>query len=158
MTPTRRLTVLLVLCGTGAASWAGWALAARRGVLPPEVPWTVPVLLLAIAAAVLVLGWTVRQYQQGKRPGIDMIRAARTAVLGKASAFTGAVLGGWYGGQLLCLLGELVNEPLRRAALAAALATVAALVLAVVGLLVERFCRLPPPKDEPAAGEEPTPA
>ena len=35
---------------------------------------------------------------------LDPIRAARTAVLAKASCYTGALLAGWYGGQVLALV------------------------------------------------------
>lgn len=161
MTPTRWQAVLLVLLGSGTVGWLAWRIVLGRGGLPPEVPWTVTAVLVLLAGLVLWLGLQVRQYLRGRKPDLDPIRAARTAVLGKASAFTGAALGGWYGAQLLVLLGDLVNEPLRRGALSAGAATLASLALAVVGLVVERCCRIPPPSgDEPSArpGVAPDPA
>ena len=158
MTATRWQALALAVLGAGAVSWFVWSAVLGRGGLPPDVPWTVAGVLLVLAVLVLRLGLQVRQYQRGKKPDLDPIRAARTAVLGKASAFSGAVLVGWYGAQVVVLVLDLANEHLRAAALSAGGATLGALVLAVVGLLVERFCRLPPPSDEASAEGEPNPA
>jgi len=158
MASTRWQAVVLAFLGAGIAGWLVWSVVVGRGGLPPSVPWTVAAVLTLIAGIVLRLGLQVRQYQRGKKPDLDPLRAARTAVLGKASAYTGGLLAGWYGAQLLVLLADLANEPLRAGALAAGGATLAAVVLAVVGLVVERFCRLPPPSDEAQAGGEPHPA
>jgi len=107
---------------------------------------------------VFSMGWAVRQFLRGKRPSLDPIRAARTAVLAKASAYTGSLLAGWYAGQVLLLLGDLDIAVRRERAIAAACAAVAAVLLCVVGLLVEWFCQVPPQADEPAEanGSQPT--
>lgn len=158
MTATRWQSVALAFLGVGALSWLVWTLVLSRGGLPPDVPWTVAAVLLVLAGLVLRLGLQVRQYQRGKKPDLPALRAARTAVLGKASALAGGMLAGWYGAQVVVLVLDLANEHLRSAALAAGAATLAAVVLAVVGLVVERFCRLPPPSDEASAEGEPNPA
>jgi len=157
MVATRWQAVVLAFLGAGLVGWFAWTTVVRQGGLPPSVPWTVAAVLVLLAGIVLRLGLAVRQYQRGKRPDLDPIRAARTAVLGKASAYTGALLAGWYGAQTLVLLLDLANEPMRTGALSAGLATLAAVGLAVVGLVVERFCRLPPPGDEAPAGDGPEP-
>ncbi|NLF05868.1 MAG: DUF3180 domain-containing protein [Actinomycetales bacterium] len=158
MTATRWQAVVLALLGAGVVGWFVWSAILGRGGLPPQVPWTVAAVLVLIAGIVLRLGLQVRQYQRGKKPDLDAIRAARTAVLAKAAAYTGGVLAGWYGAQTLVLVTDLANEPMRAGALSAGGATGGAVVLAVVGLVVERFCRLPPPGDEATTEPGPHPA
>ncbi|MCL2463960.1 MAG: DUF3180 domain-containing protein, partial [Micrococcales bacterium] len=103
------------------------------------------------AAVVFTMGWAVWQFLHGKRPGLDPIRAARTAVLAKAACYTGALLTGWYGGQAAAYLADSVIPDYLGRAGAAALAAGGAVVLAAVGLLVEWFCHVPPPRDDEVA-------
>ena len=122
------------------------------------MPWLVVVVELLIAAVVFSMGWAVRQFLHGKRPTLDPIRAARTAVLAKASCYTGALLAGWYGGQVLALVSDLDVPGNGGRAAAAGVAAAGAVVLAVVGLVVEWFCRVPPPGEgADAATERPAP-
>lgn len=147
----RRTSVLSLGAVFGGVAVVGWpvlrALEAG-GVYLPKVPWLVDVAILALAAAVFWLGWTVRAYQKGDRPSLDGLRAARTLVLAKAAALAGALLGGWYLAQVLLVLPDLVIEPRRDRAVAAGVAVVCAVALAVVGLVVEKFCQLPPSDGE----------
>ena len=145
-------TLLLVAVATAVGGWFVVRLLQSRGTLLPAVPWIVDVTVLALAAAVFWAGWTVRAYQQGRRPSLDAIRAARTFVLAKAAAPTGALLTGWYGAQVLAALPDLSIDAFRDRALAAGVAAACAVVLAVVGLVAERFCQLPP--DDRGEGRE----
>lgn len=141
-----------LLAIAAAVAVVGWLLLRMwemRGFVVPTVPWLVVLVMLAIAATVLSLGWSVRQFQRGKRPGLDPLRAARTAVLAKAACYTGTILTGWYGAQVLLVIGELDIAARRDKAVMAAIAVVAAVVLAVSGYVVERFCRIPPAGDGP---------
>ena len=157
---TRVGSLLLVVALTTAAAWAVLRVLASRGVLPPEVPWPTGGVLVFIAAVVFWLGWTVRQYLHGKRPSLDPIRTARTAVLAKACCYAGSLLAGWYLAQVLHTVTELSGPALVDRAWSAGLAVAGAVVLVVVGLVVEWFCRIPPPEDpeehehalDPAAG------
>ncbi|MFC8924086.1 DUF3180 domain-containing protein [Cellulosimicrobium sp. NPDC057127] len=137
-------TLLLVAVVTAVVGWLVVRAVEGTGTYLPPVPWVVDVAIGALAAAVLWAGWTVRAYQKGRRPGLDAIRAARTFVLAKAAALTGALLAGWYGAQVLVTLPDLAIEPRRDRAVAAGVAVVCAVVLAVAGLVAERFCQLPP--------------
>ena len=120
----------------------------RSGPGMPRVAWPVVVVELLIAAVVFAMGWAVRQFLRGKRPGLDPIRAARTAVLAKAACYTGALLTGWYGGQVVAFFGDAALPGNGGRAVSAAVAAGGAVVLAVVGLVVEWFCRVPPQDDE----------
>ncbi len=161
MTRTRWQTLVLWAVATTAVSALAVRALTNLGVQTPEVPWLVVAVELLIAGVVLSMGWAVRQFLQGRRPDLSPLRAARTAVLAKASCYTGAVLVGWYGGQVLTALGDLEIEAQRARAAAAGLAVLGAVVLAVVGLVVEWFCRVPPPedgaKDDPTRPREPAP-
>ncbi len=145
------LAVVLGVAVVGAV--VGRALAAQGVHLPP-VAWVEDVAILLLAGVIFWMGWAVRAYQKGDRPDLDPIRAARTFVLAKAGALTGAILAGRYLATVLGLLGDLDIAALRDRVLAAAVAALCALVLMVVGLVVERFCELPPPDDEDAEEEE----
>jgi hypothetical protein len=145
------LAVVLGVAVVGAV--VGRALAAQ-GVHLPAVAWVEDVAILLLAAVIFWMGWAVRAYQKGDRPSLDPIRAARTFVLAKAGALTGAILAGRYLATVLGLLGDLDIAALRDRVVAAAAAALCALVLMVVGLVVEKFCELPPPDEEDAEEDQ----
>ena len=151
------LGVALVV-GVAAALITNWL--DRQGPGMPHVPWLVVAVELLIAGVVFSMGWAVRQFLHGKRPGLDPIRAARTAVLAKAACYTGAILTGWYGGQVVTYLVDRAIPANASRAGSAAVAAGGAVVLAGVGLLVEWFCRVPPHDDEKERerGSAPDPA
>ncbi len=147
MQRTRVRTLLLLAAVTTALGWVVLRLLASRAWTLPPVPWPMVAVLVLIAAVVLGLGWSVRQYLHGKHPTLDPLRAARTAVLAKASCYTGALLAGWYLAQVLQVAGDLHIEAQRDRAASAGLAVLGAVVLAAAGLVTEWFCRIPPPED-----------
>jgi hypothetical protein len=141
MARTRWQTLVVIALTIAAVVWIVLDSLYRRGTLAPRVSWAVAVVEVVIAAVVL-----------------DPIRAARTAVLAKAACYTGSVLLGWYGGQVLVYVSDLDAPGNGGRAVAAAIAAGGALVLAAVGLVVEWFCRIPPPEDEQhAAAHDGTP-
>ena len=144
MQRTRRQTLLLVAAVTGLLGWLVLRVLEGQDVRLPPVPWLVVAVLVVISAVVLVMGWAVRQFLQGKRPTLNPIRAARTAVLAKASSYTGALLAGWYAAQVLLVVRDLGFASQRARAISAGCAVLAAVLLALVGLVVEGFCRVPP--------------
>lgn len=148
-TPVGRLLLVALVAAVVAAVVLRGAESRGATLLPtPVVAWVV---ILAIAAVVAGLGWNVRQYTAGKRAELDMIVAARTVVLATASTYTGALLTGWYAAQVLVVAGDLDLPARRDVAVTAGVAALAALVLAVVGLVVERWCEVQPPDDDEGA-------
>jgi len=145
--------LVAIALGVGAITW--WLLTSLRdrGTTLPEVSWLVGPVELLIAGVVFSMGWAVRQFLRGKRPTLDPIRAARTAVLAKAAAYTGALLVGWYGGQLVIWLGELDLPAGGDRAWASGAAAAGALAMSVVGVVVEGFCRIPPAEPKAEAGK-----
>ena len=130
MSPTRWTTLVAISAFVAAFTCVGAWVVVRRGGQVSETSWLVVGVELLIAAVVLALGWTVRQYQHGRRPDLDPVRAARIAALAKAACYTGALLLGWYGGQCAYLALDLVVPGNGRRAIAAGLAGLAAVVLA----------------------------
>ena len=149
-TPWSRL--LLVAVVTAAVTSAGFRIAESRGATVLPVPLVSLLVVVLMAAVVLSLGWAVRQYTQGKRPTLDPLLAARVVVLATASTYTGALLAGWYAGQALLVLGDLDIEARRAVAVSAGGALGAAVLLAVVGLVVERWCEVRPRDDDELGG------
>jgi hypothetical protein len=145
MTRTRWQTLLATAGVSAAVSWTVLRLFERHSASMPPTSWLVCLVLLATSGLVFSLGWAVRQGTNGKGPKVEPVRAVRTVVLAKASCYTGSLLLGWYVAQVLLVIGDLANEPRRERAVTAGVAAICALVLAVVGLVVERFCQVPPP-------------
>ncbi|SDB97437.1 Protein of unknown function [Sanguibacter gelidistatuariae] len=143
-----KISLLALVAGVSVVlTWGILLVLERQGTHLGAVPWVVGPVLVVLAVVVLWMALAVRAYQRGRRPSLDALRAARTAALAKAAALTGALLVGWYGGQLLLTLGRLQFESQQSRALAAGTATLCAIVLSVVGVIAERFCQLPPPSE-----------
>lgn len=124
----------------------------NAGGTVPSVSWAA-VLTLAFLAAVLV-GLAVTTYRtvHGRRRRLDNSRAVNLLVLGKAAAIAGSVFAGGYLAFALTYAGQTdVALPRERFWHGLAGALAAALV-AVGGVLLERACRVPPDDD---AGSSP---
>lgn len=151
MTPTRWTTPVGVALVTAVVGFALVGPLEMLGLTLTRLPWTAVAAVLLLAVVVLVLGWPVRRWNRGHRDRpLDPLRAARTAVLGQASALAGAALLGWYVGQVVHLLPDVAYPLPRQSVLALLVAAGAAALLLVAGLVVERWCRLPDDEDDDA--------
>ena len=148
MRAARPGSIVLVGISTAVLGWLGLRLWVDRGGLLPSVPWTALAAIVALSIAVLAAGQPVRRWRDGdRRTRLDPLVAARTVVLAKAAAYTGAVVAGWYLAQALAVLPDLVGSR-RVRLLLAALCTLAAIGVSTAGLLVQHWCRLPPDDGE----------
>lgn len=117
--------------------------------------------LLLLAGVLFVLGLRVRRLRDGDRGAtLDRSWGPLTAALAQAVAILGALSLGWHA---LLSLDQLMLVPLRsdHGPLWLCLFQAAVgVVLAVIGWIVERFCRIPPedPEAESAAERGPGPA
>jgi hypothetical protein len=149
MTPMRARHLALTALVVGVVTWSALRIVEATGGVALPLPWTAAAGMLVIAGAVLVAGWPVRRWTRGDRSRrLDALRAARTLVLAKASAYSGAALAGFYAAQALLVVPDLDVEARRERFWVALLAVGAALVMVAAGLVVERWCRLPPPDDD----------
>jgi hypothetical protein len=149
VTPTRIGTLVALLLGTAALAWGALQITTNRGGMLPQLTWTAPsgVALLAVAVLLTALALRSRLSRPEKRP--HPLAMARLAVLGKANAHVGPIVGGLYAGYLLVLLPGLDIEPRRDRAVLCLVALLASLALSAAGLLLERLCRVPPSDADP---------
>ena len=150
LTPFRTLVVAAVFGGL-----AGWLLVVTANafdLIPPEVPWTAPIGLILVAALVGALAYATHQRIQVRHERIEPQRAVAFLVLGKASALAGALVAGGYFGFALMFLTRLDASAPRDRVIRSAVAVVAGIVLCVMGLLLERACKVPTEPDEGTAG------
>jgi len=130
---------------------AGWLFVITLNALdivPPTVPWTAPIGLVLIGALVGVLAYSTWQRIQVRRERMDPQRAVAFLVLGKASALAGALVAGGYFGFAVNFVSRLDAIGPRERVVRSAVAVVAGIVLCVVGLLLERACKVPGADDE----------
>ena len=152
LTPFRALVVAAVF--GGLSGWLVVVTANAFDLIPPEVPWTAPIGLILVAALVGALAYATHQRIQVRRERIEPQRAVALLVLGKASALAGALVAGGYFGFALMFLARLDAAAPRDRVIRSAVAIVAGVALCVLGLLLERACKVPTEPDEDAdAGE-----
>ena len=150
MKPINPLRLLLIGLILTVAGWAATVLTNRYSMATPVLPATALATMGVIVAITLVLGIRILRWRNSnrdatkKKTALNPILAARTLVLAQACAYAGTVLLGWHAG---IFLDQLRIWSLRSDQgitwLALAMAG-GGLVMIVVGLLVERFCKIPP--------------
>jgi hypothetical protein len=144
MRPTRIRVLVAMLLGIAAVTWGVLQIMLDRGEVLPPLTWTAPsfIALLAIVVLATALGLRARLDDPVKRP--HPLSMARMAVLGKASAHVGPIVGGLYAGYLLVLLPGLEIASRRDRSVLCLVALLASIGLSVAGLVLERACRVPP--------------
>jgi hypothetical protein len=144
MRPTRVRVLVALLLGVAAVTWGVLQIMLDRGEVLPPLTWSAPgfIALLAIVVLATALGLRARLNDPAKRP--HPLSMARMAVLGKASAHVGPIVGGLYAGYLLVLLPGLEIASRRDRSVLCLVALLASVGLSVAGLLLERACRVPP--------------
>ena len=162
----RYLNVLSLVAAAAVAAAVGWSLnhvvsGQHQSLL--ILPWLSLLAELAAALVVGYLGLRLRAYRDpergagrrrdpARRKPYDPVWAVGTAAAAQAIAYYGALTAGWHAGigvDQLTLLGvRSTQEPLWLCIAQG----VAGIVLAVVGWIVEKSCRLPP--DDPDVEEE----
>lgn len=142
MRPTRIASLLALFAAVAAVSWGALSLVEDRGGVLPPLSWSAPAGLLALGVVVLVTALALRSRLRrvDKRP--HPLSMVQMAVLGKASAHVGPIVGGLYAGYALVLLPTLDIGDRRDRALLAGGAVLASLVLTAAGLFLERTCRV----------------
>jgi hypothetical protein len=146
--PTRVSTLVALMLGVAAVSWGALRVAETRGSSLPALAWTAPAGIALLAVVVLVTAVALRSRLRGDRPP-HPLGTARMAVLGKASAHVGPIVGGLYLGYLVLLLPGLDVMSRRDRAVLCLVALVASILLTAAGLLLERTCRIRGGDDEP---------
>ncbi|HAT1151338.1 TPA: DUF3180 domain-containing protein [Corynebacterium striatum] len=115
------------------------------------IPATVSISLWAMALVCAFLTWKVRSAKEDEHGiGLDKsqlnpLTIAQFLLVGKASAWTGAIVGGAYAGMLVYVLpraGELVAASSDLAGVLTS--ALGGMALSVAGVVLERHCEVPP--------------
>ncbi|MFS0866200.1 DUF3180 domain-containing protein [Microbacterium sp. 179-B 1A2 NHS] len=117
-----------------------------------------PVILVALAVAVVAAALPVRRATVGSAAPIDPFRALRIAMLAKSSSIVGAFVAGFAGGLLLYVLTRPVSPSLGSTGAVIA-ALLSGVVLVAAALFAEYLCTIrkddddeQPEPDEPGLG------
>lgn len=147
MTPTRVRELVALALGVAAVSWGALRIAQSRGAAMPVLGWTAPAFIVLLAVAVLVVALALRSRMRAAKV-TNPLGVARMAVLGKASAHVGPVVGGLYLGYLTLLVSRIDVADWRSRAVICAIALAGCVGLSAAGLLLERLCRVKGNDDE----------
>lgn len=154
MKPISPGRLLLIGVALTVAGWSATVVTTRYSLATPVLPVTALATMAVIVVITLILGIRVLRWRNStkRKEALDPILAARTLVLAQACAYAGTVLLGWHVGIFLDQL-RIWNLRSDQGITWVAIAVAGGgLVMIVVGLLVERFCRIPP-EDTDAAGD-----
>ncbi|MET1022139.1 MAG: DUF3180 domain-containing protein [Arthrobacter sp.] len=153
---TSPLTLVVIGSAVGVLGWLAALLTTRYGFDTPVLPLNGLITMGVIVVITLLLGIRVLRWRNGnKKKMLNPILAAWTLVLAQACAYTGSVLLGWHAGifiDQLRLWNLRSDQTLAWEALAMA---GGGLIMIVIGLVVERFCRIPPEEGEGASAPGP---
>ncbi len=152
ISPLRLLFIGLVLT---VAGWSATVVTTRYSMATPVLPATALATMAVIVAITLILGIRVLRWRNStkRKKALDPLLAARTLVLAQACAYAGTVLLGWHAGIFLDQL-RIWNLRSDQGITWVAIAVAGGgLVMIVVGLLVERFCKIPPEDTDAAPGD-----
>ncbi|MBG6225169.1 hypothetical protein IWX63_001734 [Arthrobacter sp. CAN_A2] len=148
MSTLRFRWLALVGLVAGLAGWLVNWFATRNGYGTPTLPLTSLVTTAVIIAITLVFGRRVLRWRNGKRDRpLDPILATRTLVLAQACAYAGAVSLGWHAGIFVDQVALLSVRSTLAPLWGSVALMVGGIVMIMVGLVVEDFCRLPSDDD-----------
>lgn len=145
-----------VLLVSGTVVWILDALLGGGALVSMSAPWLTAVVLTLAAVWLFLRGRAVRNMVAGRPTTMTELGAARVVSFAKASSLTGALLGGVFMAATLVLATH-PSAALRASLLPGTIAALAScLLLTVVAMVVEGWCRVPPEdQDAPPSSAQP---
>ena len=144
---SRRLLVAIAVLGVAVGLTMVKAVEARGGVAP-AVSWLTLIAWAFLAALLVAAARNTHQRVQIRRERIEPSRAVFLLMIGKASAFVGALCAGVYAGFALSFLQAVGSSGPRNRVIMAGAAAVVSVLVVTAGLLLERACRVPEDPDK----------
>lgn len=145
MKAMRPVVLMLIAVTAAVIGWLATVTTNRFSMPTPVLPVSALITMAVIAGLTLIMGIRVLRWRNGnKKKLLNPILAARTLILAQACAYAGTLLLGWHAGisvDLLRIGGLRGGEGVLWNAL---LMGGGGVVMIVVGIVVERFCRIPP--------------
>jgi hypothetical protein len=148
VSPTRIRSLLALFLAGGVLGFAFERIYVAANGVAPQIQWSSVVVLLAAAAIVLIMANSTYRTLHRDRRAVDVHRAVRFLLIAKASALVGAIVAGAYLGFALHFVNQLDVPLPQTRVIRSVCASIAAILLVVGGLLLERACRIPKDKDE----------
>jgi hypothetical protein len=155
MKAMRPLLLGIIVVVLAAVGWLATIVITRYSMATPVLPPSALVTMGFLAVLTMVMGIRVLRWRNGKKKTmLNPILAARTLILAQACAYTGSVLLGWHVGIVIEQL-RIWNLRSDQGILWLSLVMGGGgLIMTIVGLVVERFCRIPPEDLEGGPGIE----
>jgi uncharacterized membrane protein len=144
---SRRLLVAIAVLGVAIGVTLVKAVEAGGGVAP-AVSWLTLVAWAFLAALLFAAARNTHQRIQVRRERVEASRAVFLLMIGKASAYVGALCAGVYAGFALSFLQAMGSSGPRNRVIMAGAAAVVSVLVVTAGLLLERACRIPEDPDE----------
>jgi hypothetical protein len=144
---SRRLLVAIAVLGVAVGVTMVKAIEAGGGVAP-TVSWLTLIAWAFLAALLFAAARNTHQRVQVRRERIEPSRAVFLLMIGKASAFVGALCTGVYAGFALSFLQAMGSSGPRNRVIMAGGAAVISVLVVTAGLLLERACRIPEDPDK----------
>ena len=144
---SRRLLVAIGVLGAAIGFTMVKAIESGGGIAP-TVSWLSLVAWGFLAALLFAAARNTHQRIHVRRERIEPSRAVFLLLLGKASAFVGALCAGVYAGFALSFLNAVSSSGPRNRVITAGAAAVISVLVVTAGLLLERACRIPEDPDE----------
>lgn len=148
--PTSRWLLVAIAVLGAAIGWTLVGAVEAGGGVAPTVTWLTPVAWGFLAALLFAAARNTQQRIHVRRERMEPSRAVFLLLLGKASAFVGALCTGVYGGFALSFLDAVRSSGPRNRIITAGVTAVVSVLVVVAGLLLERACRIPEDPDETA--------
>ena len=144
---SRRLLIAIAVLGLAIGVTVVQAIESGGGVAP-AVSWLTLIAWTFLAALLFMAARNTHQRIQVRRERMEPSRAVFLLMIGKASAFVGALCTGVYAGFALRFLQAMGSSGPRNRVIMAAAAAVISVLVVTAGLLLERACRIPEDPDE----------
>ncbi|GAA2798769.1 DUF3180 domain-containing protein [Kribbella solani] len=144
---SRRLLVAIAVLGVAVGVTLVKAIEAGGGVAP-SLSWLTLVAWAFLAALLFAAARNTHQRIQVRHERVESSRAVFLLMIGKASAFVGALCTGVYTGFALSFLQAVGSSGPRNRVIMAGAAAVISVLVVTAGLLLERACRIPKDPDE----------
>ena len=137
----------MMVCALGIGVALGWAFARFIGLtnLPLlGTTYAASGIMFLLGLGLLIMGLTVKRYVKGHLKYLDPGRGFFTLAYAKALCVGGFFLAGWFCGQIINVASKSEASFFRHALITCAIAAFVSLLDGVCGILVEKWCQIPP--------------
>ncbi|MBQ1803719.1 MAG: DUF3180 domain-containing protein [Bifidobacteriaceae bacterium] len=154
----RRTSWVVMVCALGIGVALGWAFARFIGLtnLPLlGTTYAASGIMFLLGLALLIMGLTVKRYVKGRLKYLDPGRAFFTLASAKAMCVGGFFLAGWFSGQIINIASKSEASFFKHALITCAVAAFISLLDGICGIIVEKWCQLPPPDGKKSEKKSP---